>query len=535
MHSTGSTSMKIVNEDRLIEIRSGLAREGVTLVQCHGGFDIVHPGHIRHLQFAAKQGDRLVVSITADEHVNKGPNRPMFSHELRAENLAALEFVDWGFIHHEPTATGLLDRLKPDIYIKGAEYASKNDLRFEHERAIVEGYNGRVVFSGGDVVFSSSSIVETIREASRQDADLDGFALLASSTDLSTHAIDRIMKRASGKRVVVVGETIVDTYVHCHWPEVAQEHPMLSLRPVSQSQFDGGGAIIALHLAALGARPVLCTPISRGDEGEALVDRMRSAGVEVIAIEVDGEMPEKKRYLVEREKVMKLDCTREIRLSDDQRRLVVESLEAIDGIDAMILADFGLGFFDHGLASLLTDALRDRVGLIAGDVSGVRSDLLSMRLADVLFPCEGELRRAMHDYDSSVEQVIERVLAKTNAQSIVVTRSGMGLTFATRGDEPISFPALSTDPIDVLGCGDALLAGMCISLLGDGDFIQASYIGSIAAALAGGTVGNVAVGTMDILTRGQTMAAQLVHDRASEKSSENGSKLVPMSAEDPRI
>lgn len=160
---------KVVSAEQLGALRPTLAARGQTLVQCHGCFDIVHPGHIRHLRFAAAQGDRLVISVTADAFVNKGPGRPMFSHDLRAENMAALEFVDWVVIHHAPTATDLLKVVRPDIYIKGAEYAINGDPRFAEERGIVESFGGRVLFSSGDVVFSSTSLVESIRAGSEED------------------------------------------------------------------------------------------------------------------------------------------------------------------------------------------------------------------------------------------------------------------------------------------------------------------------------------------------------------------------------
>ncbi|MEX0876455.1 MAG: adenylyltransferase/cytidyltransferase family protein [Phycisphaerales bacterium] len=169
MHPESLRITKVISAEQLGALRPALAARGQTLVQCHGCFDIVHPGHIRHLRFAAAQGDRLVISVTADAFVNKGPGRPMFSHDLRAENMAALEFVDWVVVHHAATAAGLLRLVRPDVYIKGAEYATNGDPRFEEERGIVESLGGRVLFSSGDVVFSSTSLVESIRQGADRE------------------------------------------------------------------------------------------------------------------------------------------------------------------------------------------------------------------------------------------------------------------------------------------------------------------------------------------------------------------------------
>jgi len=93
-----------------------LKREGQTLVHCHGVFDLLHPGHLRHLQAAKREGDILVVTITPDQYVNRGPNRPVFSEQLRAEQVATLECVDYVAINKWPTAVETIKLLKPDVY-----------------------------------------------------------------------------------------------------------------------------------------------------------------------------------------------------------------------------------------------------------------------------------------------------------------------------------------------------------------------------------------------------------------------------------
>src|SRR5436853_7123386 len=106
---------KIYSLQRLLALREEARRAGRTAVHCHGCFDIVHPGHIHHLQFAKSLGDVLIVSVSADTHVNKGVNRPLIPDDLRAGSLAALECVDAVYLNGDPTAAQLLAELKPDI------------------------------------------------------------------------------------------------------------------------------------------------------------------------------------------------------------------------------------------------------------------------------------------------------------------------------------------------------------------------------------------------------------------------------------
>ena len=137
--------------------------EGQVIVMCHGCFDIVHPGHIRHLQFAASLGDRLVVTITADAAMGKGRGRPLIPEQYRAETLAALRCVDFVAIDPNPTAVENLQLLRPDVYVKGHEYENSRDRRFLAERKVVEACGGRVVLSPGDVIFSSTKLIGAMR------------------------------------------------------------------------------------------------------------------------------------------------------------------------------------------------------------------------------------------------------------------------------------------------------------------------------------------------------------------------------------
>src|SRR5215204_2396295 len=150
---------KVCTIDQLLSLRRAAQAEGKTVVHCHGCFDIVHPGHIHHLQYARSLGDMLIVSVSADTHVNKGVNRPLIPDDLRAASLAALECVDAVYLNPDPTAAELLEQLKPDIYVKGREYERSCDPRFLRERDSVTNNGGRVVFSSGAIVYSSTALI----------------------------------------------------------------------------------------------------------------------------------------------------------------------------------------------------------------------------------------------------------------------------------------------------------------------------------------------------------------------------------------
>jgi rfaE bifunctional protein nucleotidyltransferase chain/domain len=123
------------------------------LVQCHGHFDGLHYGHLKHLQAARALGDRLWVTITADAYVTKGPGRPVFNERERREMLLALRCVDHCTIIYAPDALPAIEAVRPNIYVKGKEYDGKC-----HEQSAVECYGGRVAFVG-ETLYSSTALL----------------------------------------------------------------------------------------------------------------------------------------------------------------------------------------------------------------------------------------------------------------------------------------------------------------------------------------------------------------------------------------
>lgn len=506
-----TASAKMLTLAQLVTLRQRAREAGRTVVMCHGCFDIVHPGHIRHLRFAKAQGDILLVSITGDAQVGKGAGRPLIPQELRAENLAELDCVDWVYIEPGPTAGALLGELQPDVYIKGREYEFNRDPRFEAERATVEAAGGRVVFSSGDVVFSSTALIAAMEQS--VDPFHKRIAQLTKLDELRPGVLNDLVAGFRGRTVVVVGEAIIDTYISCDQPVIAGESPVMTLRPINRHQYDGGAAILARHAAAMGARAVLVTALPESDEAERLRLRLAGEGVEVRAIRVETPLPEKQRYLVGSQKVIKIDQVQPIVLDAQQQdRFVGLAAEAAgDGADVGIIADFGLGLITASLATNLCRRLRPKVGVLAGDVSGRRASLRAMHGLDLVAPSERELRDAMHLYDEGLPAVAWQLIDEIKAKAALVTLGADGLVaFDHLADEAGEasgwtrrlhsehIPALCPIAVDALGCGDALLMAATLALAGGGSLLAGAFLGSVAAACQAQRLGNLPVSASDL-------------------------------------
>ena len=147
---------------------------GKKIVHCHGVFDLMHPGHVRHFQAAKALGDIFVVTITPDKYVNKGPGRPVFTEELRAESVAALECVDYVAINLWTKAVETIGVLRPHIYVKGIDYsgANKDETRGIYlEREAVEKFGGKIHFTD-EITFSSSSLINEYFEVYPEPAKI---------------------------------------------------------------------------------------------------------------------------------------------------------------------------------------------------------------------------------------------------------------------------------------------------------------------------------------------------------------------------
>jgi rfaE bifunctional protein nucleotidyltransferase chain/domain len=138
-----------------------LKNKGEKIVLCHGCFDLMHPGHIKHFQTAKKMGNILIVTVTPDIYVDKGPNRPVFNEKLRAESIAALECVDFVAINKWPTAEETLRLLRPDIYVKGQEFESMEDKtgKLQKEKKILKEI-GAQMFYTHEIIFSSTELIK---------------------------------------------------------------------------------------------------------------------------------------------------------------------------------------------------------------------------------------------------------------------------------------------------------------------------------------------------------------------------------------
>src|ERR1700722_7036518 len=226
------------------------------VIMCHGVFDVVPPGHLRHLLYAKSKADLLVASLTADRHIAKGRYRPHVPQDLRALNLAAFEIVDYVIIDPEPTPLKNIALIKPDIFAKGYEYqASGLPLKTQDELELIRSYGGEIIFTPGDYVFSSSQMIEAAPPSLR----IEKLMTLMESADITFDKLRRVLDTLGGRRVHVVGDIIVDTFTYTSMIGGQTKTPTISVLFEHKTDYIGGAGVVAEHLRAAGADVVFST------------------------------------------------------------------------------------------------------------------------------------------------------------------------------------------------------------------------------------------------------------------------------------
>jgi rfaE bifunctional protein kinase chain/domain/rfaE bifunctional protein nucleotidyltransferase chain/domain len=474
------------------------------VVMCHGVFDLVHPGHIRHLLYAKSKADILVASLTADAHIAKANYRPFVPQDLRALNLAALEMVDYVVIDEEATPIANLARVQPDFFAKGYEYQNGGlHPRTQEEIAIIERYGGEVLFTPGDIVYSSSALIEK----GPPDITIDKLLMLMQAEGISFTRLHRILDKFHGIAVHVVGDTIVDSLTHTTMIGGMTKTPTPSVRFDDRQDFIGGAAIVAAHLSAAGANVTLSTVLGDDPLKDFVLDGLDKAGVQVNPI-IDRTRPttQKNAFVCGDYRLLKVDTLDNRSISDHSVQSIAERIEGTPG-NAVVFSDFRHGIFNRRTIPKLIGAIRRGVFRVAdSQVASRWGNILDFKGFDLITPNEREARFAMADQDTGVRPLAAQLHDEAGCRMLILKLGDRGVLTCRpgKGNDLRSFFVVDTFAdrvVDAIGAGDALLAYATLAMVGDGSEVAATILGSVAAALECEIDGNRPVSRSDVARR----------------------------------
>lgn len=507
---TAQFGHKIKTVEELCELVGARPREK-KVIMCHGVFDVVHPGHMRHLIYAKSKGDVLIASLTADRHIDKGTYRPHVPQEIRAANLAAFEVVDYVLIDKNAKPLDNISTIQPDFFAKGFEYTDGGmSPKTAEESDVLESYGGEIVFTPGDVVYSSSNLIDM----APPELHLQKLLSVMERDNVGFGDLRTTLGSMAGKKVHVVGDTIVDSLTQCAMIGGQTKTPTMSVLYQDKLDFIGGAGIVAKHLRAAGADVVFSTVLGDDPFKDFVLDGLREFGVEVRPI-IDEYRPttNKNAIVVGGYRLLKVDTLDNSSISDSIVQSLTGAISDVES-DAVVFSDFRHGMFNRRTIPALVDAIPEGVFRVAdSQVASRWGNITEFQGFDLITPNEREARFALADQDSGVRPLASRLYDAAECKTLILKLGERGVLTCHSSDHEALDSFFIVDSfvdrlVDAVGAGDALLAYATLSSLVTPSPIQATILGSIAAATECERDGNIPVATEDILAKIDTVERQ---------------------------
>lgn len=487
----------VTKEEFTSRIRPSIKANNKTIALCHGVFDLVHPGHVIHFEQAKEMADILVVSITAAEFVRKGPGRPYFNDEMRLKVLSAIEYIDYVLLSEGYTVDDIVEAVEPDIYVKGEEYESeKDDItgKIKEERELVEAHGGKIQFTRGNV-FSSTKIINTAMAGLPEDVRkyMEDFTTRYSMQDIIMYA-----EKAENKKVLVLGDLIVDQYTYCMVQGLMSKDMGYSAREKNTEEYLGGTAAIARHLSSFSKDVTLMSII--GDE-----ERLRLKIIDELAEKMHLKLFSssivptiiKRRYLTrneKREEYKKIFAINNIRENVTYEEEVYSKfkeklIDTIESYDVVFLCDFGHGLINWEIMDIVQQHAKFLVLNCQTNSTNLGLNIITKyRKATVFALDQRELKLAFPEDVNDEKKALIKLSNYLNANGWL-TRGAMG-AYQIDNKDIIECPAFTLSVKDTIGAGDAFLALAGIFTAVGAPIEIGTFMGNIGGALGANIIGN---------------------------------------------
>jgi len=483
---------KIISLEDLGKKCKDWKKKGKKIVLSYGCFDLLHPGHIRHLKAAKKYGDILIVTIMPDKFVNKGPGRPIFNEYLRAESVASLASVDYVALNKWNTIVKTMELLKPDFYVKGKEYSdSAEDFT---STIILEGdavrkIGGELRFTD-EITFSSSSIINERFDVLSKDAK-DYIKKL--KTNFGSKDIINALKDLNDINVLIVGDVILDEYVFCKAMGKPEKAAIVSTKFLYNEIYAGGSLAVANHIAGF-AKSVHLVSCLGGDNREKYIKKNLRENIQTkFFYRKYAPTTTKTRYIEKSEKSKLFEVSRindEFLDKDSEDSLVKYLQDTIPNYDMVLITDFGHGLISPKIRDvILKESKFTAVNAQTNSINFGFNLITKYKNVDYISIDERELRLPYREKFGEIAPLITRVAKDTQCNQINITLGGAGSIYYQNGKTHF-VPIFSVNVVDSVGAGDAVLAITSMLARKNISPLLLPFIGNAVGALAVKTMGN---------------------------------------------
>tara|TARA_B110000971_G_C20029190_1_gene510497 strand:+ start:18 stop:1538 length:1521 start_codon:yes stop_codon:yes gene_type:complete len=429
---------------------------------CHGVFDILHPGHISYFQEAKKKVDFLIVSLTTDRFIRKGPGRPFFTLKQRKRSLESLSCIDYVLESDFETAVEIINFIKPNFYIKGPDYKNLNQdisKNLKKEITAVKKINGKFITTNSEV-FSSSKIINS-SFGIFDNAQTNFIKKIRKKYSLID--IENVFKKIKKISTLVVGETILDHYVFCEAMGKSGKEPSLAFKKGNENIFLGGAAVVANNLSSFCKKIDLISYIGEKNESLSFINKSRPKNCKYFFINKKSSPTiVKKRYVdpISNTKVFSVYNINDLELNKSQNKTLLRIIKKrLPKSNLTICLDYGHGLINQSMSKHLSKnsnffSLNAQI-----NSANVGFHPLDKHFsANCLIINETELRYELRNRDENIENLIKTLSLKRKFEIIIVTRGNSGsVLYKTKTKEFIFCPAFQKNYKDKVGAGDTFL------------------------------------------------------------------------------
>jgi len=455
-----------------------------------GHFNVLHPGHIRLLRFAKECGGKLIVAVESDQIAGSAA---YVSQDLRLEGIQSNSLVNEAFLFEEPV-TEVIKRLKPDIVVKGKEH----ELRFNPEQLILEEYGGKLLFSSGETFFSSIDLIrKEFHDSETKNINLPKEYLLRHNIDIQK--MIKTIKDFSKLNICVIGDLIIDEYITCQPLGMSQEDPTIVVTPIDSTCFVGGAGIVAAHAAGLGANVHFFSVTGNDKSREFAKSELDTFGVNSFLL-IDESRPTtlKQRFRSKGKSMLRVSYLHQEAISMEIQKTLLDNLEKIiSKIDLLVFSDFNYGCLPKFLIEQITTLAKFKGIKLAADSqsSSQIGDISRFKYMDLITPTEREARISLRNHEDGLVILAEQLKLQSEADNVLLKLGEEGLLIHPNNIDKIDWVtdrinALNSTPKDVAGAGDSLLITSAMALVSNTNIWEAAFLGSLAAAIQVGRVGN---------------------------------------------
>jgi len=485
---------KLYNINVLSKIISNEKSKGKKIVHCHGVFDLLHIGHINHFESCKKLGDILVVSITQDKFVNKGPNRPAFQEDLRVKALASLEVVDFVTINNSSTAISAINILKPNFYCKGKDYKNhKSDLsgKISDEARAIKKVGGQFVTTNDDL-FSSSKIINQFMSMNSEDQKK---YLTQISTQYNFDEIKKQINKLSKLNIIIIGEAIIDQYIFCEPLGKSGKESVLSFKILNNEKYMGGSLAIANNLSSFCKSISVLFFIGEKEEDKKFIQSNSAKNIKLYFLrKKNSKTLLKTRYVdnFDNRKLIGMYTVDDKMISSNEEKKLLKQLNALSKKNNLIIvSDYGHGMFSPSVVDNISKIKKYKS--LNAQINSTNMGFHNIRkyknIENVIINAS-ELRHEMRDRDGKLEDLGKKLKKDLKSKNIIVTEGRAGALMIDNKNQIIRCPAFASTSIDKVGTGDTMLAFLSVCLFAKIESKLSLFIASLAAAQNLQTFGN---------------------------------------------